>query len=200
MMLYSKLFASVLSTFLTLKISFPPADHLSPSDGDIVKDLYVSTELIDQHLVWRLAAVLLLAAYSLLHPSSTLFRPWTISDVLTLALTVSGSLLRLWSFSTLGRLFTFQVGFRREHPLIRTGPYRYLVHPSYTGVLAALAGFQLWFGWGGHILYWIPIGSLAYMLIFKRIPNEEAALRAHFTEEIWDAYQGERWRIFPLIY
>lgn len=40
---------------------------------------------------------------------------------------------RLWAMRTLGEYFTFQVMIREDHKLISHGPYKYLMHPSYTG-------------------------------------------------------------------
>jgi protein-S-isoprenylcysteine O-methyltransferase len=198
--IYSKLVALLVSSILTLKIQIPPVAHLNPSDGDTVADLYVSSKDIDRFLKWPLLFLVGIICHSLLLSSSNIYAPWTTVEMLSLALNVGGCLLRLWCFSSLGRLFTFEVGFRREHPLIRTGPYRYLIHPSYTGALLASIGFQVWLGWGCHVLYWIPFALMCYVLIFKRMPNEEAALKAHFTEKVWNEYQSKRWRLVPLVY
>src|SRR5947209_8216025 len=46
--------------------------------------------------------------------------------------------LRIWSVWTLGRYFTFSVMTSRDQPVISTGPYQYLRHPSYTGILLCL--------------------------------------------------------------
>ena len=40
-----------------------------------------------------------------------------------------------WSFETLGQYFTFTVMVSSGQPVVATGPYRLLRHPSYTGVL-----------------------------------------------------------------
>ncbi|KAF9326654.1 hypothetical protein BG006_009939 [Podila minutissima] len=95
------------------------------------------------------------------------------------------------------------------HWLIKTGPYRYLVHPSYIGVLLCMMAFQgalfdqhwVWIQalvpfvdlpwWSGAVLY-----SWFLSRIFTtRARNEDALMAAHFGEE-WDEYVKERWR-FP---
>ena len=62
----------------------------------------------------------------------------------------AGAFLRLWSYHTLGELFTFEVVVRPDHKLITSGPHAYVRHPSYTGVALLLLGVQLMqFGdWG----------------------------------------------------
>ncbi|KAJ7042343.1 hypothetical protein C8F04DRAFT_1077444 [Mycena alexandri] len=54
------------------------------------------------------------------------------------ALTLFGSALRVHCYAALRTLFTFELGIRRDHQLITTGPYATVRHPSYAG--AALAG------------------------------------------------------------
>jgi Isoprenylcysteine carboxyl methyltransferase (ICMT) family len=51
-----------------------------------------------------------------------------------------GLLLRWWSFVSLGRYFTVVVRTSEDQPVVDRGPYRVLRHPSYTGLLLALAG------------------------------------------------------------
>ncbi|TFK91287.1 hypothetical protein K466DRAFT_542025 [Polyporus arcularius HHB13444] len=63
-----------------------------------------------------------------------------------------GALLRLWSYHTLGELFTFEVLVTPDHRLITSGPYAHVRHPSYTGIALLLLGVQLMqFGPGGYI-------------------------------------------------
>jgi protein-S-isoprenylcysteine O-methyltransferase Ste14 len=42
--------------------------------------------------------------------------------------------LRLWSFRTLGRYFTFTVMTSPDQRVVTNGPYRFLRHPSYLGI------------------------------------------------------------------
>ncbi|KAF8323947.1 hypothetical protein DL93DRAFT_2070079 [Clavulina sp. PMI_390] len=44
---------------------------------------------------------------------------------------------------TLGRFFTFQLSIRPHHKLIRTGPYHFVRHPSYTGIYLQVIGFLI---------------------------------------------------------
>ncbi len=73
--------------------------------------------------------------------------------------------LRWWSQNELGRLFTFEVGIRKGHKLVQSGPYAMLRHPSYTGLAVGLAGIALFlrcaaapalsvFLRAGHTLRW----------------------------------------------
>jgi protein-S-isoprenylcysteine O-methyltransferase len=46
--------------------------------------------------------------------------------------------LRAWSIATLGRFFQYQIKVQPGHQVVTGGPYRYVRHPSYTGVVRDL--------------------------------------------------------------
>jgi protein-S-isoprenylcysteine O-methyltransferase Ste14 len=53
---------------------------------------------------------------------------------------IAGIGLRWYSIRSLGRFFTMNVAVQAGHRVVRTGPYRWVRHPSYTGLLLACAG------------------------------------------------------------
>ena len=61
-------------------------------------------------------------------------------------LTVAGVAFAIWARRHIGRNWSGQVTIRKEHELIRTGPYAHIRHPIYTGILLALAGTTLAIG------------------------------------------------------
>jgi len=69
------------------------------------------------------------------------------SDAITfgigLAIIWAGVGLRWWSFRTLGRYFTIDVMTSADQPVISTGPYRFLRHPSYAALLLILVGIGI---------------------------------------------------------
>lgn len=62
---------------------------------------------------------------------------------LGLAIATSGVLLACWSRHILGRNWSSVVQLKQDHELIETGPYRYIRHPIYTGLLLAFIGSAL---------------------------------------------------------
>jgi hypothetical protein len=70
--------------------------------------------------------------------------------IVGLTLAWIGMLLRLSAVLTLGRLFTTTVVVRQEQAVVTGGPYRFVRHPSYLGVLILLAGFGLALGGPGQ--------------------------------------------------
>lgn len=96
-------------------------------------------------------------------------------------------LLYLWGMQTLGANFNASSGFgvrlQQGHKLVTTGPYRYIRHPMYLGVILAC--------WGGLLMYltWtMLVFALMMFGLFYRANKEEEALRIGFGET-WEAYR-----------
>jgi protein-S-isoprenylcysteine O-methyltransferase Ste14 len=70
--------------------------------------------------------------------------PWI--AVLGALLTCVGIAFAIWARRHIGRNWSGQVTIRKEHELIRTGPYAHIRHPIYTGLLLAVAGTALVIG------------------------------------------------------
>jgi protein-S-isoprenylcysteine O-methyltransferase Ste14 len=113
-----------------------------------------------------------------------------------LVLLVLGATLRLWSFQTLGRYFTFTVKVSPDQPVVTAGPYRVLRHPGYAGGLLATAGVVLQYGnWLSLALIMLSILAI----IIWRIRVEEHALLATLDDR-YRAYAAHRKRLVPLIW
>ena len=56
---------------------------------------------------------------------------------------VTATAIRLAAFRELGHLFTFDLAIRKGHKLVTSGPYSYVRHPSYTGLIGAFSGIGL---------------------------------------------------------
>jgi protein-S-isoprenylcysteine O-methyltransferase Ste14 len=113
--------------------------------------------------------------------------------ILGVAVVLTGSVVRLWAITTLGRWFTYDVRVTEGQPVVRTGPYRWVRHPSYTGVLLVLLGIGLTLGnWLSVVL----IVVLPTVGLVRRIRVEEAALLGTIGEP-YAHYAAGRPRLFP---
>jgi protein-S-isoprenylcysteine O-methyltransferase Ste14 len=85
---------------------------------------------------------------------------------------------------SLGRNWSATVTVKQNHELIRSGPYRWVRHPIYTGLLVALFGTALAIG------EWRALLGFAFMVgaILRKLSIEERFL----TEEFGDAYNRYR--------
>src|SRR5262249_53924001 len=122
------------------------------------------------------AIFLVIGAYFLFHqgavpPLSRTLIPFGLPEkVLGALLCVLGLGIALWARFTLGRNWSGRVTLKEDHELIQRGPYAFVRHPIYTGLLlmvlaSALAGMTLG-------------GVLAFVLfaigLFIKLRKEEA--------------------------
>ncbi len=59
------------------------------------------------------------------------------------AITFAGVLFAIWARWNLGKNWSAAVTIKQGHQIIRTGPYAYIRHPIYTGMLVAVIGSAL---------------------------------------------------------
>jgi protein-S-isoprenylcysteine O-methyltransferase Ste14 len=117
-------------------------------------------------------------------------------QTLALLLFAAGVGLRFWAAALLGRFFTHRVQLHGQHRLIRSGPYRWVRHPAYSGLLLAFAGAGIAMGdWLALALTTLPLT----VAVLYRVRIEEAALRAHFPDE-FDEYSRDTYRMIPLVF
>lgn len=106
-----------------------------------------------------------------------------------------GIVVRTWAISHLGRYFSPVVRTSADHQIIRTGPYRRVRHPSYTGMVLAILGYSIALTSAVGIA--LTVAALAIGIGY-RIHVEEVALTERFGEE-YRAYARSTWRLFPYL-
>jgi protein-S-isoprenylcysteine O-methyltransferase Ste14 len=123
--------------------------------------------------------VLLWSDWLRVGPLGWRFVPWSSAIVWSgVVITAAGVVLAVWARWRLGRNWSDKVVLKVDHELIRNGPYRYLRHPIYTGILVALAGTALVIGeWRGVVAV-ILMGMNYYI----KATREEKILAAGFGE------------------
>lgn len=108
-----------------------------------------------------------------------MFPPAPILDWTGVALTFVGSILAIWARLLLGQNWSATVSLKTGHQLVRSGPYAYIRHPIYAGLLLAVIGTAMVLGeWRG--LAAITVFAIAHGL---KARNEEQFLTAEFGEE-----------------
>jgi protein-S-isoprenylcysteine O-methyltransferase Ste14 len=101
----------------------------------------------------------------------------------------------VWAFLTLGKQHSGEVTVQSEHQLITSGPYRWLRHPMYLGLILFPMGIGLVFrSWPGALLPLLLAG-----LFIWRIGDEEALMQQEFGEQ-WERYCQRTWRFIPYLY
>jgi protein-S-isoprenylcysteine O-methyltransferase Ste14 len=110
-------------------------------------------------------------------------------------LLVFGGVLRIWPMFVLGRRFSGLVAIQPGHELVTDGPYRYLRHPSYLGMLLGLIGWALVFRSSVGLL----ATALGLLLLVDRIEAEESLLASQFGSA-YAEYRQRTWRLVPGLY
>lgn len=116
--------------------------------------------------------------------------------VVGLVLMAAGVVIRQWAILTLGRFFTVDVRVRADQTVVDRGPYRWVRHPSYTGLVVFFVGVGLALdNWASlAVLAVLPLAGL-----LVRIRSEERALVAGLGED-YRRYAARRRRLFPGIW
>jgi len=107
-----------------------------------------------------------------------------------------GLLLRWWSFARLGRFFTTVVKASADQPIVDWGPYRWVRHPSYTGLIVVFLGSGLMLG---NVAGVVMSVVLIVVAIVYRLRDEERALVKARGEAYLDYAKG-RARLLPFVW
>jgi protein-S-isoprenylcysteine O-methyltransferase Ste14 len=105
----------------------------------------------------------------------------------------AGSLLfALWARRHLGRNWSGEVTLKVDHKLVRSGPYRRIRHPIYTGAIGMYVGPAL----VSDRLQGILALALVGVAYARKIRQEEHALRGEFGPAYEDYHRGT-WALIP---
>jgi len=113
--------------------------------------------------------------------------PFWIGAVLTLA----GLLVTVWARVHLGRNWSGTITVKHDHELITSGPYRFVRHPIYSGLLLAFIGSALARAeWRGVLAV-----VLAFWALWRKLRIEEQWMREQFGL----AYEAYARRVAALV-
>jgi protein-S-isoprenylcysteine O-methyltransferase Ste14 len=111
------------------------------------------------------------------------------------ALLVAGLSFSIWARSILGTNWSAMVTVKSGHELIRRGPYRWVRHPIYTGMLTALVGGALA---EGRLHAWLGVLVITAAFI-RKLRIEEQVMTERFPEE-YPRYRAQSAALLPGIY
>ena len=111
-------------------------------------------------------------------------------------LLITGIYIRVWAIRVLGKHFTATVTLTNDHQLVKSGPYRWVRHPSYLGAFMALLGCPLFLN-----AYWAAVIAFIVMTVayYFRIGVEEKMLSAYFGNQ-YRVYKENSKRFIPFIW
>lgn len=128
-----------------------------------------------------------------------------------------GALLRLVCYRHLGQYFTLELALLKDHKLITDGPYKYVRHPSYLGIISFAFGLlmcqfgtgswwaegHLWSRTWGKVLGAVWLTYVAFVVvsvIFIRVQKEDKVLKKTFGDQwvMWS--KTTPYRLLPGVY
>jgi len=220
-MVFSKLLGIILTNGLNIRAIYNK-HHLKPDDKLIEEPRNKVSQALQNSNRNMIVIVPLIL--------STIFQiitvsPWTVLEGVSFVFLCASLILRLWAMYELDHFFTFIPAIRENHKLIKTGPYQFLLHPSYTGLIGVMLFntlFTLEVFWSlfykmilgeSRDIYSIVLGLVAgfylfsniskiyffNIFIYQRIPAEEQGMREKFGAE-FDEYVNSRYRLIPFLY
>src|SRR5262249_42528604 len=125
-------------------------------------------------------------------------RLWQGTQLLRIAadtVTIVGLLIPLWARWMLGTNWSANVVFKERHELIEGGPYRFVRHPIYSGVLLMLFGTTLVWGRLVAVVAFVVIAVGLSMKAFL----EERLLMRHFPEAYPQYRRRVRAAVIPFV-
>ena len=228
--LAAAILASTAGTYLALPPP-NPSTKSAPATGDTIR-LFLTHKHATKIAVAPLGLLALhVSALAYFHPAipasilrhgadnslNTNLITWSAATAIPLVMNLCiGIPLRLAAYTSLGKNFTFTLA--KPDGLKTTGLYRYVQHPSYTGiVLIAFCNLALlcrpdgvlrcwpsaqWLG-VFDALYWavVPFVGVPTVLfvLWTRVSEEEDMLRAEFGGE-WERWHGRTARFLPWVF
>lgn len=100
------------------------------------------------------------------------------------AVTILGLLFTVWARFALGSNWSGTVTIKTDHQLIRRGPYRFIRHPIYTGILAALLATV--------ITQRLVTGLLGFAIIFFALWRKAKREESFLSQEFGPAFDEHR--------
>jgi protein-S-isoprenylcysteine O-methyltransferase Ste14 len=148
-------------------------------------------------VMWLCIVAAILAAEFLSHPTAAMTfgeAQWLL--IAAIAVIAVGLVIRWTAILSLGKAFSANVAIRPGQTIYRGGLYRFVRHPSYSGLLLIFVAIAL------SERNWL---SAAFVLVpttaalLNRIRVEEAALRKAFGAE-YEEYSKSTSRLIPGVY
>jgi protein-S-isoprenylcysteine O-methyltransferase Ste14 len=116
------------------------------------------------------------------------------TDILANLATVAGLILVIQSRRALGQNWSSEIVIQEKHELIETGPYAYIRHPMYSGLLLMLLGVASYYG----RRFWLVILVACLLGFYFKSQMEERLLAKTFPRYL--EYKRRTRALIPFIW
>lgn len=156
-----------------------------------------SSKYIQRSFIIALAAAILVVILANYVSDALILRvvpDSSLSGITGIILTIAGLGFSVWARRHLGRNWSSMVQVKFGHQLIRTGPYRIVRNPMYTGIFIAFVGAAIAIG---ELLAFVAL-AIGLVSIVIKIQAEEEILTEKFGEEYLQ-YKREVKALIPFV-
>jgi protein-S-isoprenylcysteine O-methyltransferase Ste14 len=115
-------------------------------------------------------------------------------QIISTVLVAAGMAFAVWARVHLGKNWSPTPSVQENHELVTSGPYRFVRHPIYTGIITALLGSALTGG-----LVWILVFLAFTGMIAWRVGKEEEFMQETFPDQ-YPAYKKRTKAVIPFIW
>ncbi len=156
---------------------------------------------------WRVRAAIIVGVIVLLHVMrhadpglflairrSAPLRPAVPVQWAGVVLCVAGFAFAFWARACLGRNWGMPMSMREGHELVTSGPYTYVRHPIYSGIMLAMIGSAL-----AIELLWLVLFVLYFAFFLYSARTEEKMMLAQFPDT-YPAYRRRTKMLIPFVF
>ena len=122
------------------------------------------------------------------------FRPGIAVQWLGVGLCLAGFALAFWARAHLGRNWGMPMSLRQGHELVTSGPYGYVRHPIYSGLMLAMIGSAVTLS-----LLWLALFVLYFAYFLYSARTEEKMMLAQFPDT-YPAYRRRTKMLVPFVF
>jgi protein-S-isoprenylcysteine O-methyltransferase Ste14 len=139
-------------------------------------------------LIVMIVSAILLVKYDFYSPLSysplavVLVKQSLIIDFISIFLCILGLIIAIWARKVLSDNWSIKVVFKKNHELIQIGPYEYIRHPIYTGLLLMFVGTALIVGRISGFVGFI----ILFIGLYIKLKQEEKLMIKHFNKKYLD--------------
>lgn len=104
-----------------------------------------------------------------------------------------GLALAIWARLHLGRNWGMPMSQKEDPELVTSGPYRYIRHPIYSGILLAFLGSGI-----ASSVFWLVIGAMSGLYFIYSAITEEKLMIKQFPK-VYPAYKRKTKMLIPFV-
>jgi protein-S-isoprenylcysteine O-methyltransferase Ste14 len=120
--------------------------------------------------------------------------PGVVGEWVGVGLCVVGFAFAIWARWHLGRNWGMPMSLRQDHELVTSGPYAYVRHPIYSGIMLTMIGSAL-----TQSLLWLLLFALYFAYFLFSARKEEEMMLAQFPDA-YPAYRRRTKMLIPFVF